>query len=74
MKKKLIFMSLDFKVSFQKKKFIKNSLEIDMTAKAMIKEETEASTDWNNIISKTFSNTKEKYYFVREKNESKSIY
>ena len=40
----------------------------------MIKEETEASTDWNNIISKTFSNTKEKYYFVREKNESKSIY
>eukprot|EP01080_Neovahlkampfia_damariscottae_P010168 gene10168-2588_t len=41
--------------------------EIDMTAKAMIKEETEASRDWNNIISKTFSKTNEKYYFLFSK-------
>jgi hypothetical protein len=36
-----------------------------MTARAMIKEETEISTEWNNIMSKEFSKTKEKYTFVR---------
>jgi hypothetical protein len=36
-----------------------------MTARAMIKEETEVSTEWNNIMSKEFSKTKEKYTFVR---------